>query len=250
MRFALQLCAWIVGIPLQLMVIAALVRGAWRQYLLLFVYSITAFLIAVAEIPSYLAKYSGQADAQSALSKWYWYDDVILETLLYTVVIALIYRATERMQPRALIRTLLTAAALIFAGVSLYVHYSPTLGRGEWMNPWTRDLSFCSMVLDLALWTFLISSKKKDPQLLLVSGGLGIQFAGSAIGDAIQDLAAKAYHAHQFSTGVVTVMSRSGAIFSTLTGFACLFIWWHAFRNAPQTETSRSAMLAAARRKN
>lgn len=250
MRFALQLCAWIIGIPLQLMVIAAMVRGAWRQYVLLFIYSIVAFLIAVAEIPSYLARYTGQADAQHALSKWYWIDDVILETLLYAVVIALIYQATERMEPRAIVRLILTGGALIFAGVSLYVHYSPTAGRGEWMTPWVRDLSFCSSVLDLALWTFLVTSKDKDPRLLLVSGGLGVQFAGNAIGDAIQDLAGKAYHAHQFSAGTVTFISRFGAIFSTITGFACLYIWWHAFRAAREESPRRALVVGATRRKS
>ena len=51
------------------------------------------------------------------------------------------------------------------------------------MTPWTRDLNFCSAILDLALWALLIAAREKDHRLLLLSGGLGIQFTGEAIGE-------------------------------------------------------------------
>lgn len=170
MRFAVQLCLWVIGLPLQLLVIAALVRGAYRQFLLLFVYVIAAFLMAVAEMPLVLARFSGQNDAKSAFDTLYWWDDAILQTLLYAVVISLIYKATARIQPRALVRVILTVSALVFAVASILIHRYTHSQRGEWMNLWTRDLSFCTTALDLALWTVLITTRDRDPRLLTVSG--------------------------------------------------------------------------------
>jgi hypothetical protein len=229
------------------MVIAALWRGAYRQFLLIFVYVIAEFLITVAEIPLYLARFfSGQADARTALSQLYWIDDVILEALLYGVVLALIYHATARMRSRRVVRVALTAGGLLFACISLLIHYKPNI-QGDWMVVWTRDLSFCSMLLDLALWMALVSGRYRDWQLMLASGALGIRFAGSAIGDAIQELAAKAHYAH--SDTLAVILSRSGAILTGLAGLACLYLWWRAFRPAPEKATPSGAALAGTRRR-
>jgi hypothetical protein len=96
----------------------------------------------------------------------------------------------------------------------------------------------------------LLSSRDKDSRLLLISGGLGIQFAGSAIGDAVQELANQAHHSQRFSNYAL-MLSRSGAVFSTLTGFACLYIWWHAFRPAREaTRPSKALLEGATQRKS
>jgi hypothetical protein len=240
-RFALQLCAWIVGIPLQLMVIAAMVRGSYRQYPLLFVYVIAGFLTAVAEIPANLAR---EAGGESNFAFMYWIDDVFLQVLLYAIVLHLIFKATAQRQPRALVRTILTAGAVILTGVSLLLHYNPPF-KGEWVNVWMRDLSFFSMALDLALWTVLISSRKKDPQLMMISGGLGIQFAGTAIGDAVQDLATRSYQAHTMTVGMAEKVSLSGGIFSVVAGFACLYILRQALRSFNQAPAPAAAMAAS-----
>jgi hypothetical protein len=88
------------------------------------------------------------------------------------------------------------------------------------MTPWTRDLNFCAAILDLGLWALLIGSKKKDYQLLLVTGALGIQFAGGAIGQSLRDM----------SPAIVTAASD----FTVITGLMGLYIWWRAFRGKPQ----------------
>jgi hypothetical protein len=50
------------------------------------------------------------------------------------------------------------------------------------------DLSFGSVVLTLLLWSTLIASRKKDNQLLLVTGGLGLQFTVEAIAQSLRQL--------------------------------------------------------------
>ncbi len=244
MRFALQLCAWIVGIPLQLIVIAAMVRGSYRQYPLVFVYLIAGFLAAVAEIPANMARFYGQPTGHLSFAILYWIDDVFLQVLLYSIVLHLIYKATANRQPRALVRTVLTAGAVILTGVSLLLHYNSGPGH-EWVNLWMRDLSFLSMVLDLALWTALISSREKDPRVLMISGGLGIQFAGSAIGAAVQDLATRGYQTHSLTPSGADAISLAGGTFNVITGFACLYVLWHALRSTSEVGPPKAAVAAS-----
>ena len=88
------------------------------------------------------------------------------------------------------------------------------------MTRLTRDLNFCAAILDLGLWALLIGSRKKDYQLLLVTGALGIQFAGGAIGQSLRDM----------SPAIVTAASD----FTVITSLARVYIWWRAFRGKPQ----------------
>jgi hypothetical protein len=84
------------------------------------------------------------------------------------------------------------------------------------MTLWTRDLNFSSAVLDLALWALLIGSKYKETQLLLLSGALGIQFTGEAIGQSLR---------HLFPWDL-----SPGDVMTLLANLACLWIWWQALR--------------------
>ena len=93
------------------------------------------------------------------------------------------------------------------------------------MTRLTRDLNFCAAILDLGLWALLIGSRKKDYKLLLVTGALGIQFAGGAIGQSLRDV----------SPAMVTVASD----FTVITGLARVYIWWQAFRRKPQPQSPR-----------
>ena len=88
------------------------------------------------------------------------------------------------------------------------------------MTPWLRDLNFCSAVLDLALWALLIG-RKRDHQLLLLSGALGVQFTTGAIGSSLQDLAIRSHSRPISLAGGLIVMV--GTVFR-------MYIWWRALR--------------------
>jgi CHASE2 domain-containing sensor protein len=70
----------------------------------------------------------------------------------------------------------------------------------------------------LGLWSALISNRRRDPQLLSVSTGLGIAVTGAAI-----------------SYGVRGYFSRSWIwvpdVFMSATFVVCMFIWCYAFRS-------------------
>ena len=227
MRFALQVCGWLIGLPLELLIIAALLRGGYRRFPFIFVYTIIDFLTTVAELPSAVGYVRGMPWAAVPLASVYWLDEAILQVLVYAVVMSLIYQATGRLRSRRIVRASLIAGAILFAGISFLIHRNPALNTGSFMTPWTRDLNLCSSVLDLALWALLIAARGMDRQLLLLSGGLGIQFTGEAIGTSIRQLALST-RSH--------AMSLTGGVLMLLANLVFLYIWWQALRAAPARE--------------
>ena len=230
MRIALQVCGWLIGLPLEFLIIAALLRGGYRRFPLIFIYVIGDFLTTVVELPSALGYNRGMQWAANALPAVYWLDEVIMQVLVYAVVMSLIYQATDKLRSRRIVRALLIAGAILFAGISFLIHRDTALNVGSFMTPWTRDLNLCSAILDLALWALLIASREKDHRLLLLSGGLGIQFTGEAIGTSIRQLALRTRSRAMSLTGGVTML---------LAGLVFLYIWWQALRAAPARQQRR-----------
>jgi hypothetical protein len=235
MQFALQLICWAIGLPLSLLVIAALLRGGYRLFPVLFVYQIVDLLMTVAGMPPYIAFYwHHAADARAQMAQWFWWDELLLQPLVYAVVISLIYRATEKAPARGLVRGVLIGGAALIAGASFLFHYHPELPNGDWMAFWTRDLTFSSAILDLALWALLLASRIKDTRLLLVSGGLGIQFTGEAIGESLRSMAVQ----HRSRS-----LSFAGSLITTLVDLLSVYIIWQAFRNYKGEDAKKRAAL-------
>jgi hypothetical protein len=223
MDLAIQICSYVIGLSLQLLAIAAFLRGGYRRYPFGFAYLIIGFLTAVAEIPASIAYYYGNGHNKLYI-KLYWVDDGVREVLLFSVVISLIYIATSRLDARRMVRLSLISGAVLFVGLSFAIHYNYQLKIGQWMTPWTRDMKVCATILDLALWALLIGSKKSDQQLLLLSGALGIKFSGNAIGESIRTIANR-----NQSHGLATM----GGTLGLIADFVFLFIWWQALRRQP-----------------
>ena len=224
MRFAIQLCGLVIGLSLQLLIIGTLLRGSYRRFPFLFAYMVGDFLTTVVDVPSAMGYDRGMQWAAFAFPAIYWFNAVAMQVLVYAVVMSLIYQATSRLGSRRIVRVSLIAGAMLFAGISFLIHWNPALNPGSFMTPWTRDLSFSSAILDLALWTLLIASREKDHRLLLLSGGLGIQFTGEAIGASIVQLALRTRS---------RALSLSGGVVMVLADLMFLYIWWQALRTAP-----------------
>jgi hypothetical protein len=220
MKPVFQVAAYLFGVPLDLMVVAALLRGEYRRYPFVFLYAVVDLLTTILEIQPSMAYSSGTREAKHRWAQMFWIDEQIMQVLVFLLVISLVYRATEDLRPR---RTLLAGTicgTVLVAAISLWAHYDPTHPMGIYMTRWTRDLNFCAAILDLGLWVLLIGSKKKDYTLLLVTGALGIQFAGGAIGQSLRDM----------SPAIVTAASD----LTVITGLSRYYIWWRAFRGKPQ----------------
>jgi hypothetical protein len=238
MQFALQLVFWAVGLPLSILVIAALLRGGYRLFPVLFAYQIVDFLMTVAGLPTYIEYYFyHDPGAKIRMAKWFWWDELLMQPLVYAVVVSLIYRATEKASSRLVVRGVLVGAAVVAAGGSFLFHYHPRIPNGDWMAFWTRDLTFSSAILDLALWGLLLASRVRNSQLLLVSGGLGIQFTGEAIGESFRSMAVQ-HRSH--------ALSFIGSFVTTLVDLTTLYIIWQAFRTSPVRGAKKSRDLTAA----
>ena len=224
MRFAIQLCGLVIGLPLQILIIGTLLRGGYRRFPFLFAYVVGDFMTTVVEVPSAVGYYRGSQWAAFAFPAVHWFNVVVMQVLVYAVVMSLIYQATGALRARRIVRASLIAGAMLFAGISFLIHWNPALNRGSFMTPWIRDLNVCSSVLDLALWALLIAAREKDHRLLLLSGGLGIQFAGEAMGTSVLQLA--------LSTRS-RAMSLTGSVVMLLADLVVLYIWWQALRTAP-----------------
>jgi|ERR1017187_3812980 hypothetical protein len=226
MELAVHILPYLIGLPLELLAIAGMLRFGYRRYLFVFVYVIADFLTTVVELPVDLSYYAGNKnkDAENSLVHFYWIDEAIMQVLVYAAVISLIYYATAALKPRRIVRISLIGFAVLFAGVSFLIHFDPGNPKvGEWMTPWNSNLKFCSAILDLALWVLLIASREKDHRLLMLSGALGIQFAGDAIGQALRNLA-QPHHTYWL------VYTGDAAVVLFNLGF--LYIVWQTFRFA------------------
>jgi len=221
MRFALNICASLIGIPLEVLILAAFLRGSYRRYPALFVYMAAVFVVSLVETPLYILGHLYVA-WHSPYVRCYWIDDGVLMTLVLVAVLTLIFQATERARARRVMRVSVVSGAALFSAIAFWVHFDPTVPTGQWMTAWSSDLNFCAAILDLGLWFMLIGSRVKDSRLLMFSGALGILFTGAAISGSISDLAvARHYSTLTFAGGLVNIGSN----------LAFLYIWWQALRS-------------------
>jgi hypothetical protein len=234
MQVALRLITYLAGIPLEVLVIAALLRVPFRRFALVFAYMTAFFLATILESALLVTSSMGDRQAWSLYVRCYWIDDWVLLALVFSVVIGFIYQATSRLRARRLVRAAVIGGAVLFAAASFLAHYKADLGIGEWMTPWTSDLNFCAAILDLSLWALLIASRDNERYLLLLSGGLGVQFTGQAIGESIRHLA----QPHQS-----TAISIFGGIVEIAANLVFLYIWLQAFRRLAPNGTAAKADL-------
>jgi len=200
--------AGIAGTVLQLLLVAAMLRAGGREYRVLFVYCVVLLVTSAVEAANFLG-----ANQVTASTAYYWTSDSIRQVLLYVVVISLIFSASDQSAKRASIRRLLIAGSVFFAALSLYFTYNR--GLDLWMTQFSRNVGFLAVILNLILWAALLKHRRPDQTLLLVSGGMGIQMAGKAIGHSLRQLR-------------LTV--TAGDLVIVLSHLLCLYIWWQAFR--------------------
>ena len=218
-----------ISIAIQAAVIALLFfGGSFRRYTLLLIYSILQLIATVVE--EYVYRYFGQGSA--VYRKLYWTDEMTLDLLLFLMVIMLTYRALEGSSMRVGMGRLLGAVVALVAVVpfALFSHrFSPV-----WFYSTSQLLNFGAAIMNLALWTALIGTKKRDPLLLSVSAGLGVAVTGAAITFGIRRFAINA------STG-----QELTDLFKTVTYLASVAIWCWAFRPRARKTPAPPAAVSA-----
>ena len=221
----LQWLIFAVSLPLQVLVVVSLFRGGYKQYPLVFAFSLVLLLTTIWDAAIFahvivLTKPTAQL--------YYYRNETVRQFLLFTVVVSLIERATSATPYRTRVLVSLGLAAALTVLLSLYLHRdvrpTPLL-----ITQVTRDLNFGSVVLTLLLWLMLISSQIKDRQLLMVTVGLGLEFTGEAIGQSVRQIAD-----FQHSKSLVL----AGNLLLSVSHLMRLYAWRTAFRSprGPQGE--------------
>ena len=180
MRQALQYGAWAIGLWLNVRVISALVRGTYREYPFVFAYALALLASTLVEIGVRAASPRVQAD-------YYWIDEVILDVLVFCVVIAFIDEAARYSKQKMIERHWLILAAALFCAVSYAIHRSSHYNNNHQMTLVSRDLNICAVILDLILWSLLVTARRPNRRLMLLSGGLGLQLTGAIMGEQLDN---------------------------------------------------------------
>jgi hypothetical protein len=228
MRLALQILSLAVDLPLQVLVVAALLRGSWRRFPIVLALSVVELVSALVQAPGTLQTMGGHRPPGLAYETVYWYGATIDGLLLYSVVISLLYRACGRLRSARPARVALILGACLVAGGTLLAHYDPSLKPGLWLTPWFRDLNFACMWMNFVLFASLLAARDKDRQLLLLSGGLGVEFASDAIGESLRQMAIRS-RSHP--------LAMTGALLMVAGGAFRYFTWWRALRRQSEKET-------------
>jgi hypothetical protein len=204
-------------VVVEVLLIGAMRRTrAHRSYPLLFTYCLLLLCASVVEVAASLSP-NGSYVVTHQYRLFYWTSENIFQFLTFLLMISFIHRALDGFRGRSAFCLILALAVILAVG--LLVGFSGvTFSNYRWMTPLSRNLSFCSALLNFVLWSALLRQRKRDPQLLTVCAGLGLATTGKAIGHSLRKL----------SSSVVVF----GDVLIVVTGLTCLCLWWFAFRKA------------------
>ena len=223
-----------VGIALALVgVLVFVILGRFYKYWMILAYVIWELLATLGLTVADLAVRGTSATqvntgtpAQILYARLYWTNDVLVDLFRFVLLMVLIYMASQasrRVSARFL--ALLVVAALVLPFVlfspnyrvvevgALHLRYPST----TWFQSTSELLNFGAAIMNLMLWGTLLASKKRDPQILLVSLGLGIVVTGTAMAYGIRHL----INPVEFKPVGYLIMN-----FSQLLGW---FVWCRAF---------------------
>jgi hypothetical protein len=233
MRSILQWAFWSIGLGLQFLVASALLSGPIRKYWAIFFYTVVLFLTTVIDILAVV----DPAHVRNLAADVYWAGEFLRSGALFGIVLASVTQAVST-EKRALVKRLVILFAMLFWSGSFYLQRSDNFEL--WMTNAFRNISFGAALINLALWLFLIATRRRDSTLLMISGGLGIQMTGEAIGLSLR----------QMSPYTVLL----GALVAVTAHFVCLYIWWQALRSirreAPITQTGAAPTAADPKRRS
>lgn len=228
---------------LQILLIRAFLRNqSFKKFPLLFLFVIVLFLTNVADASAF----TGLDQWTEVSRRYFWFNEAIRQSIMFAVVISLVTRALSD-SAMAWLRKWLLGGAILFAALSVVLSSRPNLDT--WMTTIIRNLSFCAVVLNFALWLALIRKKQLDRQLFLVSGGLGLQMAGDAIGYSLRQIGIHEWLqalGHSESSGLSkSALIYAGNVLAVLAHPLCLYVWWRAFRKGEAAAPLRDNAQAA-----
>lgn len=163
----------------------AMLGGAWRRFPVLFAYlCLTLSLSAPMSIAFLLSGATWTGVSRSA----YWILSLSMQLCGVLLLLVLTRKAGDsRPGIRRTVAWMSAGflAALVGSGVWNYEVLASGLPN-RWMTFVSRDVAFVSAGMNLILWSFLLSDRKRDQTILLISAGLGLQCTIDAMGHALR----------------------------------------------------------------
>jgi hypothetical protein len=180
-------------------VILLLLRGPFRKFWALLVYVvwelISLLILASFDLINNAATVGANASGPAIrlYSRLYWSNDVIVDVLRFLLVIWLTYRATSGGPKRTSIGRMLSgivvvALALPFLLFPMFPMGPKAWPEASWFNSTSELLNFGAAIMNLVLWGVLLADRKRDPQVTVVSVGLGVVVTGAAISYGLRHL--------------------------------------------------------------
>lgn len=158
----------------------------------------------------------------------FWLDEVFLDGLVVLLVLSFIHRSLRNQPNRASIMAGLTASVFLVGVLSTYFLYQPGVPAYRWMPAISRNIAFFAAALNMILWLLIIRRFHQNRDLLLFTGGLGIQTTGQAISLSLNTFL------YSKSTNWLP------SLFAILSHFLCLYVWWRALDARAETPVART----------
>ncbi len=216
---------------LELLLLVLLIRGPFRKYFVFSLYILFQILSDVT-VASVYYHFGFKSEAYRNL---YWTHELAQELLLFLVVIAFTYAALEgnALRPKAakaLGVIALVTLALPFTLLRHINHHNQKYGffTTQWFSHVGQIWNFGAAIMNLVLWTALLSSRRRDPQLVTLSIGVGLATASAAIMWGARQWLAEP------NRWIVD-------IFMTVSYLASVLLWCWAFRPKPSGQASSNA---------
>jgi hypothetical protein len=218
------------GVLLLLLVVFLLIGPAKRFWVFLVYVSwelIASIGLTLADLHFHGTAQVTGSDAGKIYARLYWTNDVIVDLLRFVLIAVLIYQIVGTSKPqwgRGLSALVLVMIVLpfflfqpIFSATPSLTLFPARYPRAAWFNSTSQLLNFGAAIMNVVLWGALIQAKKRDPQILAVSIGLGILVTGTAISLGLR---------HFAPSGELTAAFN---LFINLSQLAATLIWCRAF---------------------
>ncbi|HTB15198.1 MAG TPA: hypothetical protein VK752_26685 [Bryobacteraceae bacterium] len=209
------------GVALLLLVVFLLL-GPTRKFWVVLLYVsyelLATITLTFADLHLHGTTQVGQSTEASRLyARLYWNNDVIEDLLRFVLVAVLIYMVAG--SAKTFIGRMLSGTVLAMI-VLPFLLFHPTFQpfpKVAWYNSTSQLLNFGAAIMNVILWGALIQSRKRDPQILAVSIGLGILVTGTSVSLGLRHFAPPG--------GFIAAFN----LFLNLTQLAAWLIWCRAF---------------------
>jgi hypothetical protein len=204
----------LIRIVLLVFIIPYLVGRVGKAYPVFFATTLVLALTSVADLGRLTA--FGRSAEFAGL---YWFNEILRQGFTFLLVISLIYQSLSDHPARKRVRRWLVLCSLVV--LALAYSFAGGGSLNEKMTGTLQYLNVTAIVLNLILWFSLVRARKGERLPVLISGGLGLQATGFALGLSLS----------QFWR-ISKAFGYLGGYVQAIAGLLCLYVWYRGVRES------------------